>query len=60
MKFGIGHHPLGNPHTPGVTNSTEALSLPAAGFVSQTSATPGRIQEMPLKRLTDVRSFFTP
>src|SRR5262245_13770392 len=23
MKFGIAHHPLGNPHTPGVTSSTE-------------------------------------
>src|SRR6516164_2524051 len=23
MKFGIAHHPLGNPHRPGVTSSTE-------------------------------------
>jgi hypothetical protein len=23
MKFGIAHHPLGKPHTPGVTSSTE-------------------------------------
>jgi hypothetical protein len=23
MNFGIAHHPLGNPHTPGVTSSTE-------------------------------------
>jgi hypothetical protein len=23
MKFGMAHHPLGSPHTPGVTSSTE-------------------------------------
>src|SRR6516162_2385996 len=37
MKFGIAHHPLGNPHTPGVTSSTE---FPAGGTKVEGLAAP--------------------